>query len=102
MAPGKLGLERGRPLPSRGQRSLAPRETPAGTWGLATNFIQLQIAPSPWGCSSGDGEHPLLAPHVVRGSRNMGQAPPKKWARLRAWAQAPPGWARGQPWWVCR
>lgn len=36
--PGALGLEGASHIP--GGRSLAPRETQAGSWGLATNFIQ--------------------------------------------------------------
>lgn len=60
------------------------RKTQAGSWGLATNFIQLQIAPSPRGCSSGGGcswthtAHLFLAAHVVYGSWSMAQGPSKK------------------------
>lgn len=54
---GVLGLGRGHPLRPTSQRSVTPRQTQAGTGGLATNFIQLQIAPSPWGRSRG-GEPP--------------------------------------------
>ena len=51
---------------------------------LATNFIQLQIAPSPQGCSRGRGspvpspQCPHLATHVVCGSWNMAQGPSQK------------------------
>lgn len=51
MAAGVLELGRGHALPSSSQRPVTSRETQAGTRGLDTNFIQLQIAPSPWGRS---------------------------------------------------
>lgn len=55
---GEVELSRGIPgVAQRSEVTSTQTKTQASTWGLATKFILLQIAPNPWGCFSGGDPH---------------------------------------------